>query len=211
MQKVPTDTRPGVEERFLDAAERLLLTVGYAGITTRKLAKEADANQGLLHYYFGSMEELFMRVLERFTDRLIERQRAMYASREPYSEKWRRAMQYLEVDRPYQKIWGELQAMAWNRPGYRKRVERVHAAWCDAMRDAVAAAMKRYGLNEKGFSLDAWVALIVTVNEGIMLERLSGIERGHAELLDAIQGWLDDLEQQASQQTPPDTSKRRRR
>ena len=38
--------------------------------------------------------------------------------------------------------------------------------------------------------LDALVSLVMTFNEGIMLERLSGIETGHRELLDWIDGWL---------------------
>ena len=67
--------RARTEDRFLDAAERLLVEVGFAGITTRKLAEEAGANHGLVHYYFGSMEQLYVRVLERFTARLIARQR----------------------------------------------------------------------------------------------------------------------------------------
>lgn len=192
-----------VEDRILDAAERLLVDVGYAAITTRKLAEEAGANQGLIHYYFGSMEELFLRVLERFTDRLVARQRAMYSGAEPYSAKWWKAIGYLDADRPYQKVWCELQAMSWNRPEYRKRVARVHAAWCDAMREAVAAAVTGYDLEQIGFSLDAWITLIVTVNEGIMLERLSGIDRGHAELLDAIQRWLDGLEESAAKASEP--------
>lgn len=79
----------------MDAAERLLVEVGYAEVTTTKLAEEAAANHGLVHYYFGSMEELFIQVLERFTERLIARQRRMYASEMPYVEKWREAMQYL--------------------------------------------------------------------------------------------------------------------
>ena len=41
--------------------------------------RAAGVNHGLVHYYFGSMEELFLQVLERFTERLIARQRAMYA------------------------------------------------------------------------------------------------------------------------------------
>ena len=75
--------RAAAEDAFLDAAERLLVEVGYAGITTRRLAEEAGANHGLVHYYFGSMENLLVRVLERFTDRLIERQREMYAQDVP--------------------------------------------------------------------------------------------------------------------------------
>ena len=190
-------SRAATEDRFLDAAERLLVEVGYSGITARRLAEEAGANHGLVHYYFGSMEELFLGVLERFTDRLIARQRAMYASDTPYIEKWRTAMQYLDDDRPYQKIWWELQAMAWNRPELRERVARVHAAWCDAMRAAVATALRRYDLDRTGFTPDGWVTLIVALNEGIILERLSGIDRGHAALLAQIDKWLSTLERNA--------------
>jgi len=192
-----TSARSETEQRFLDAAERLLVEIGYARITTRKLADEAGANLGLVHYYFGTMEELFVQVLERFTEGLITRQRAMYASPAPYIEKWREAMRYLDEDRPYQKIWWELQAMAWNRPEFRERVARVHDAWREAMRAAVEEALARYQLDHSEFSTEAWLALILTVNEGIILERLSGIDRGHAELLAAIDSWLERLEESA--------------
>src|SRR5215218_9396707 len=107
--------RPGyeTEQALLDAAERLLVDVGAAGITTRRVAEEAGANHGLVHYYFGSVEQLL--VLVRFTERLIERQRQMYAADEPFVEKWRTAMRYLvSEDATYEKIWLELQALAWN-------------------------------------------------------------------------------------------------
>src|ERR687892_288963 len=98
MEAARQPRRAEVTEAFLDAAERLLVEVGYAGISTRRLADEAGANHGLVHYYFGSMEELLLQVLERFTDRLIERQRAMYAAEAPFLDKWRTAMRWLEQD-----------------------------------------------------------------------------------------------------------------
>jgi len=203
-------SRRETEERFLDAAERLLIEVGYASITTRTLAEEAGVNLGLLHYYFGSMDELFLQVLERFTDRLTARQRAMYDSPTPYIEKWREAMRYLEVDRPYQKIWWELQAMAWNRPEYRERVIRVRASWRDAMRSAVSEAVARYRLDTGPFSVDEWITLILTMNGGIILERLSGIEEGHAALLAGIDRWLSALEASAgeTQEAPGEPGRR---
>src|SRR4029450_10602282 len=76
-------------DALLDAAERLLVEQGHAVITTRSLAERAGVNHGLVHYYFGSMEEVMVQVLERFTARLIERQRAMYASERSFLEKWR--------------------------------------------------------------------------------------------------------------------------
>jgi AcrR family transcriptional regulator len=152
----------------------------------------------LVHYYFGSMEELFLRVLERFTDRLIQRQQTMYAADVPFITKWRTAMQYLDQDLEagYPKVWLELQAMAWNRPDMRERVVRVNAEWRAVLTDAFSRAAKEYGLDRRRFPVEALVSLVVTFNEGIMLERLSGVSKGHAELLRAIDRWLQGLERE---------------
>jgi AcrR family transcriptional regulator len=180
--------RQQTEEAFLDAAERLLVSVGHARITTRALAEEADANHGLVHYYFGSMENLLGRVLERFTERMIARQREMYAAPGvPFIEKWRTAMRYLDVDREYQKVWFELQALAWNRPELRERVAHVDGEWRAVLSEAFAEPRERYGIP---MPLDALVSLVITFNEGIILERLSGIEAGQADLLQWIDDWL---------------------
>jgi AcrR family transcriptional regulator len=182
--------RPGheTEQALLDAAERLLVGVGAAGITTRRVAEEAGVNHGLVHYYFGSVEQLLVRVLERFTEQLVERQRQLYAADASFLEKWRTAMAYLEQDRPYQKIWFELQALAWNRPELQERLIRVNGEWRAVLIEAFAPVREQLGLE---LPLEALVSLVFTFNEGIMLERLSGIETGHRELLDWIDGWLE--------------------
>lgn len=188
----PSVARQATEEAFLDAAERLLVAVGYAGISTRRLAQEAKANHGLVHYYFGSMENLLGRVLERFTERMIARQRAMYEAPEvPFIDKWRAAMRYLDADRDYQKVWWELQALAWNRPELRERVAHVNAEWRAVLTEAFEEPRERYRIE---MPLDALVSLVITFNEGMILERLSGIETGHAELLDWIDAWAAERE-----------------
>ena len=179
--------RAAAEEAFLDAAERLLVEVGAGGMTTRRVAEAAGANHGLVHYYFGSVEQLLVRVLERFTERLIERQRQMYAADAPFLEKWRTAMGYLDEDRPYQKIWFELQALAWNRPELRERLVQVHGEWHAVLTEAFAPVREELGLD---VPLEALVALVYTFNEGIILDRLSGIETGHRELIEWIDRWL---------------------
>lgn len=183
-------------DAFLDAAERLLISVGYAGVSARLLAEEAGANHGLIHYYFGSMEQLLVQVLERFTQRLIERQRAMYASDAPFLEKWRAAMGYLDDDLAsgYQKIWFELQALGWNHPELRERLARIHSQWRETLTQAFTEALADYHLDTERFPLDAIVALVVTFNEGIILERLGGITEGQAELLAMIDRWLVSLD-----------------
>ena len=60
---------------------------------SRRVRSPKGASHGLVHYYFGSMENLLARVLERYTERMIARQRAMYAAPGvPFLEKWRTAM-----------------------------------------------------------------------------------------------------------------------
>ena len=189
--------RSGTAEAFLDAAERLLVEVGHAGVTTRRLAAEANANQGLVHYYFGSIDELFVQVLERFTDRLVARQRAMYAADLPFIERWRTAWRFQEEDLEggYSKIWMELQALSWNRPDLRPRIARVNAEWRGVLREAFERAAEEYVLVEDEFPIDALVAMTMTFGQGFALERLEGIDEGHETLLDWIERWLESLEE----------------
>ena len=189
--------RSSTAEAFLDAAERLLVDVGHAGITTRRLAAEAGANQGLVHYYFGSIDELFVQVLERFTARLVARQREMYAGDEPFIERWRAAWRFQEEDlrAGYSKIWMELQALSWSHPELRPRVARVNGEWRVVLREAFERAAEEYGLTDDDPPVDALVAMTITFGQGYALERLEGIDAGHRELLDWIERWLVSLEE----------------
>ena len=196
----PTGGRTETAEALLDAAEQLLVEVGHAGITTRRVAASAGANQGLVHYYFGSMDELFVQVLERFTERLVARQREMYAGDGPFIEKWRNAWGFQEEDLTsgYSKIWMELQALSWSRPDLRPRVARVNRAWRAVLREAFANAAEEYGLDKEAFPVEALVAMTMTFGQGFALERLEEIDEGHRELLDWIERWLASLEQRRS-------------
>jgi len=185
-----SDGRREAVTALLDAAERLLVEQGYGAITTRKLADQAGINHGLVHYYFGSMEEVMVQVLERFTVRLIERQRAMYGSDRPFLEKWRDAWSFQEEDLAsgYTKIWLELQALAWNRPELRARVQQVNEEWRRVLTEAFAPALREYGF--EALSLDAAVSLVMTMAQGYALERLCDIHEGHAALLSEIERWM---------------------
>jgi AcrR family transcriptional regulator len=183
-----TAARSAAEDALLDAAERLLVELGHAGITTRRLAEEAGVNHWLVHYYFGSNENLLARALERFTERMIERQRALYAAGEPFVEKWRTAMRYLvSEDQTYQKVWLELQALAWNNPELQSRLADVNAEWRSVLCDAFEEPHRELGI---ALPLDALVSLVMTFNLGVIVERLGGVETGHGELLDWIDAWL---------------------
>src|SRR6202451_182696 len=183
-----TAARAAAEEALLDAAERLLADVGYAGITTRRLAPEAGVNHGLVHYYFAPNENLLVHAVERFPGRLIARQRELYAAGVPFADKWRTAMHYLvSEDVSYQKIWLELQALAWNNPDIRARLARVNAEWRAVLAEAFEQPRRELGIP---LPLEALVSLVMTFNLGIIVERLSGLDTGHRELLDWIDQWI---------------------
>jgi AcrR family transcriptional regulator len=201
-----TPARRDATRSLLDAAEALLVEVGYASITVRRLAERAGVNHGLVHYYFGSMEEVFLQTLERFTDRLVARQQELYAAEIPFGQKWRTAMGYLtdDFESGYQKVWLELQAMSWNDAELRGRVAAVLERWIGVLRPAFAAGFEELGVDTERFPPDAIVALVATFNQGMMLERLTGADSGHALLLDAIDQWVRSMEQASASRRRPD-------
>ena len=197
-----TDRPVGSNARvaLMRATESLLIEVGFAAITVRSVAARAGLNRGLVHYYFSSLHELMLSTLDRFTDRLIERQTAMYSGPGPFIDKWRAAIHYLGEDAAsgYQKIWFELQAMSWNDPGIRRRLSVVHQRWVDVVSEAFEVGMDGLGVDREGYPLAAVVALVVTFNEGIMLEGLGGVDSGQRSLLHTVDKWIESRFEEAS-------------
>jgi len=130
-----------------------------------------------------------VRTLERFTERLITRQREMYAADMPFLEKWRTAMRYLmSEDLAYEKVWLELQALAWNQPDLRERLARVNGEWRAVLTEAFEQPHRELGVE---MPLEALVSLVMTFNLGMMFERLGDIDTGHRELLEWIDAFLE--------------------
>jgi hypothetical protein len=97
-------------------------------------------------------------------------------------------MRYLvSEDVSYQKIWLELQALAWNNPDISERLARVNAEWRAVLAEAFEQPRRQLGI---GLPLEALVSLVMTFNLGIIVERLGGIDTGHRELLDWIDQWI---------------------
>jgi AcrR family transcriptional regulator len=133
------DTR----EQILDAARDALAATGYARTTTRAIAERADVPLSLVHYHFGGKRQLLAAVLARENERLLERQRAMYAGPEPLAEKWRIACAYLREDlrsgyvRILWELWAvgladETLAESWANAidGWRTLLTTVTDEWC---------------------------------------------------------------------------------
>lgn len=54
----------GMEERILACAERLFLGKGYNLTSMTEIAREAGCTQALVHYYFRTKENLFLKIFE---------------------------------------------------------------------------------------------------------------------------------------------------
>lgn len=56
----------------MDAAERIFLEKGYVLATTTRIAQEAGVTHAMLHYYFRTKEQIFMKVLDKNIYELLE-------------------------------------------------------------------------------------------------------------------------------------------
>jgi hypothetical protein len=90
-------------------------------------------------------------------------------------------------DLTYEKVWLELQALAWNEPGLRDRLVRVNGEWRAVLTEAFDEPRRELGIE---MPLDALVSLVMTFNLGVIVERLGGIDTGHDALIQWIDQWI---------------------
>jgi AcrR family transcriptional regulator len=187
----------GTREQLLDAAERLLIRDGHARLSTRRIVEEAGASHGLIRYHFGSLEKLIEAMFERATGAILARQRALFASKRPFIEKWDQAMNYWDVDLAagYPKLLAELHAMAWNDAAWRPLMARMVRSYQDMLRIAVEAATKEYELAD--VDIDSATTLLRLFQTGVLFDRVGGVSLGHARLNQTIHAWLLTLRARA--------------
>ena len=78
-ERATRSQRADPRERILDVAQTLFATAGYAGTTTRDIARRARIKLGQLHYYFASKRALFEAVVSRLGRTVTERRRLLLA------------------------------------------------------------------------------------------------------------------------------------
>ena len=97
--------------------------IGYANLSTRAVADAAEVPLSQIHYHFGSKQQLILAVLEAENERLLARQRSMYAGPEPLWRQWERACDYLDqdIESGYVRILQEMIAAGWSDARSRRR------------------------------------------------------------------------------------------
>jgi len=57
---VKADDQDSTRERIVKAAGELIVEAGWADVTTRQISERAGVNNALIHYYFGSKDDLLL-------------------------------------------------------------------------------------------------------------------------------------------------------
>ena len=142
-QQATSDTRASI----LEAARATLLAVGSANLSTRAVAEAAEVPLSQIHYHFGSKQQLILAVLAAENDRLLVRQRQMFAGDEPLWRQWERACDYLDddLDSGYVRVLQEMIAAGWSDRDVAEQVLAMLRSWLDVLEEVSSEAERRFG------------------------------------------------------------------
>lgn len=190
----PSTRRIGAEHsktraRLVDAAEQLLLDEGYAAVTSRRVAAQADLKPQLIHYYFRSMDDLYIEVFRRRAEENLARFERAMAADPSLQTLWR-----LNTDPRGAAFTMEFVALANHRKEIRAEIARYAERFRAAQADAVTAALAHHGISED--ELPPVVALLVMTGlaQVLALENTLGVTTGHDTTMAFIERTIARLE-----------------
>jgi AcrR family transcriptional regulator len=139
--RATADTRVAI----VDAARECLLADGYAALSTRRVADAAGVPLSQIHYHFGSRHQLILAVLAAENERLLARQREMFAASEPLWVRWDRACDYLDADLEsgYVRILQEMIAAGWSDTNVADALRPMIAGWYTLLAEVARAEADR--------------------------------------------------------------------
>ena len=176
--------------QILAAARDALAEDGAAGTTTRAIAERAGVQLSLVHYHFGGKQQLLAAVLDLENERLLERQRELFAGPEPLAEKWRTACAYLQEDlgSGYVRILWELWAAGLGDEELATRWRAAIAGWRELLTRVASDWTAKHRL-DLPIPPRALATLVANAFQGAETEILAGFteeEAPHHEALESI-------------------------
>ena len=131
----PAVSEATTHDRLVDAARACLLETGFAGLSTRRVAERAGVPLSQIHYHFGAKQGLVLAVLAAENERLLERQRRMYAQDLPLWRRWEQACDFLEDDLEsgYVRVLHEMHAAGWSDPRVAQAVRELQKGWLELL------------------------------------------------------------------------------
>jgi AcrR family transcriptional regulator len=173
---------------LIEATAQIMLEEGYAAATSRRVAAKAGVKPALVHYYFPSMDDLFVAVLRAGAETNLDRQRQALADDEPLHALWR-----LNGAHGAQ-LWMEFMALANHRKAIRSEIASYAERFRDLEESAVTMALRAHGVDVAAFPPVVMSMIVASLARILLLERGLGIRRGHAEAQSFIERYLDRFE-----------------
>ena len=180
--------REATREALIEATAQIMLDEGYAAATSRRVAAQAGVKPALVHYYFPSMDDLFVAVLRDKAEAILERQRQAMAESEPLHALWQ-----LNSAHDTQ-LFTEFLAMA----NHRKAILSEIVSYAMRFRDIEEGAMS-LALKARGIDLELFPPIVMSMIMGslarmVIHEQGLGITRGHDQARAFIEQCLERFE-----------------
>ena len=172
------DTMLDTRSRIVEAARRRLLVDGFLGLSTRKVAEEAEVPLSQLHYHFGSKGGLVLALFEEENKRRLDRQTRMYAEDAPLWQRYERACDFLEDDLEsgYVRVLQEMLAAGWSNPEIGDVVRDLLSRWYVLLAEVAREAERRFG-SLSPFTPEEIATLVANAFIGSEALLLLGFER----------------------------------
>ncbi|HYB81422.1 MAG TPA: helix-turn-helix domain-containing protein [Mycobacterium sp.] len=174
---------------LLDATERLMLSEGYAAVTSRRVAAEAGVNPGLVYYYFGPMDELFLELFRRSAARSLDRQAQALASEQPLWALWD-----LIRDQTNTALNVEFLALGNHRKAVMAEMKEFSVRFRRQQFERLSAILANYGVDTTQWPAEAVMLLMDGAARFMGEERSYGLNLGHAQTITVVERQISQLE-----------------
>ena len=168
---------------LLDAAQALMVEEGYAAVTSRRVAARAGLKPQLVHYYFRTMDDLFVALVHRGAEQSRERQAAALASDQPLWALWE-----LNTDPAGRTVITEMAALANHRKDLRAEIATLARALREEQIAVLTPVLERYGMLDP-LTPEAFVTLANALGQTLVMEEALGLDAGPA----AARALVEDL------------------
>ena len=180
--------------QLLDAAELLMAEEGYAAVTSRRLAARAGLKPQLVHYYFRTMDDLFLEAFRRRAEENLARFERAIAEDGSLANLWR-----LNADPRGAAFSIEFVALANHRKAIRAEIARYAERFRAAQVDAVRVALADRGIDDAQLPPIVALLLMTGVTQVLALEDALGVTTGHDTTVAFIERAIAELEGPSSQ------------
>jgi AcrR family transcriptional regulator len=174
---------------LLDAAEQLMLEEGYAAVTSRRVAEKAALKPQLVHYYFRTMDDLFLAAFRRRAEEGLEAQAQVLQARQPLWALWR-----FSIDPAATAITMEFIALANHRKALKAEIAYYAERFREEQRKALSMVLDRYRIDPVEVPPLVWSVLMTSVSRVLVIEQALGMSAGHAETVEFVERYLHRLE-----------------